>query len=168
MTGWADVVLTLGVGVIGVGGAIAAALVQSRLARQNREAAEREARIERGASALAPIATLLTNLVPERLAVNASEDLLQDLQNYRVRWETALRDPMATFALAHPSPGVRDLATRLDVHVEWVLVRGVSLVRDVLQGRDWSEMEALVRSHYEDAQRIIQELHSALHGPAAP
>jgi hypothetical protein len=139
VTDWADVVLTLGVGalggLLGAAGAIGAVVVQSRFARHDRQVAERSERVKNGAAALAPITTLLANLEPDRITVSASESLLQELRDHRARWEASIREPLAAFALAHPSRDVGDLATKLDVHVEWVLIRGVSLAEDARKPR---------------------------------
>jgi hypothetical protein len=161
---WLAVVLVLAGGVLGIAGTLGATVLQHWLSGRARDEAERGERIRTGAAALAPIRTLLTNLEPDRLAVNASPESLQELVDLRRRWDDTLRVPLAAFALSHPSPEVRDRATRLDVHVEWVLIRGVSLVRDVLAHRDFREMQELVWRHYRDAQRLIEELHGELHG----
>ena len=157
MAGWPHVVLTLGVALISVGAALGAVALQNWLAG-------RRALVEKGAAALAPVTTLLTNVEPDRLAVNAGEESLRELGELRARWEATVRVPLAAFALSHPERRVRDLATELDVHVEWVLIRGVSLARDVLSHRDFRPVQEMVWSHYRDAQRLIDELHEALHG----
>lgn len=53
-------------------------------------------------------------------------------------------------------------AVELDTHVEWVLIRGLSLIKDVLGHGDFREMQDLVWSPYRDAQRLIAELHDAI------
>jgi hypothetical protein len=163
---WATVAITLGAAAIAVAGTLAGTWIQLRHSRREREAAERREWVEKGSAALAPITTLLTNLEPDRLTVSASEQMLRDVADLRARWEATARIPLAAFALSHPSPGVRELATKLDVHVEWVLIRGASLVGDVLQSRDWREVQAMVWSHYRDAQRLVEELHAAIHADA--
>jgi hypothetical protein len=164
VTDWPTVVLALGVGLLGVFGTLGAVILQHRFARSDSKAAERREQIAIGAAALGPITTLLTNLDPDRLAINASEESLREIGALRLRWVQERRNPLATFALSHPSPKVRELGTRLDVDVEWVLARGPSLVREVLARRDFQPMHDLVSKYHRDARQVIDELTALLHG----
>lgn len=168
MTDWPTVVLALGVGLLGVFGTLGAVILQHRFARSDSKAAERREQIAIGAAALGPITTLLTNLDPDRLAINASELSLPELNALRLRWENELRNPLAAFALSHPSPEVRELGTRLDVDLEWVLARGASLVSAVLASRDFQPMHDLVSKYHSDARQVIDELTALLHGGSGP
>ena len=115
-----------------------------------------------GAEALAPITTLLTSLEPDRVTVSASNEYLAKVASLHERWETEVRGPLAAFALSHPSRGVQEMAVELDTHVEWVLVRGASLIREVLEHRNHQEMRKLVWDHYRQAQGLIADLHAAI------
>jgi hypothetical protein len=91
----------------------------------------------RGAEALAPITTLLTNLAPDRMTFSVTEGYLEDVVAMYGRWQEHMRDPLIAFGLAHPSPDVHAKTVELDTHVEWVLIRGAALIRDVLADSDY-------------------------------
>jgi hypothetical protein len=88
------------------------------------------------------------------VTVSASNEYLAKVASLHERWETEVRGPLAAFALSHPSRGVQEMAVELDTHVEWVLVRGASLIREVLEHRNHQEMRKLVWDHYRQAQGL--------------
>jgi hypothetical protein len=135
---------------------------ERRARKSEREAQDHADYVRRGAETLAPITTLLTSLEPDRITVNASVQYLEKIAALRKRWEEQIRDLLAAFALSHPSGGVQQMAVELDTHVDWVLTRGVSLVRDVLSDRDHEQMRELVWDHYRWAQALIADLHAGI------
>jgi hypothetical protein len=154
-------------GLIGAGGLAFAAWNASRdrrFRRDERDADERRNLVRQGADALAPFHTLLTKLEPDRLAVNVGPRVASHaLAELRAEWE-AMRNPLAVFALSHPSSRVHELATKLDVYAERVIVFGGHVVNDLLSNRDFQQMHQRLWADYREAQRILADLHDAIHG----
>ena len=62
--------------------------------------------------------------------------------------------PLIALGLSHPSRKVYEATVELDTHVGWVLVRSISLLRDVHARRDHQTARELVWAHYFDAKRF--------------
>jgi hypothetical protein len=155
---WENVLITA----IAVGGTLAASWIQLRYSRRARENDRREARIREGAAALAPFATLLTHLNPERLLANVRPESLSQLEEAYAEYER-FRNPLQAFALAQTSRPIREAAWSLDLAVEWVLQSSAVPVKMRLANRDHSEAEAAAMTRYADARRAANELHELMH-----
>jgi hypothetical protein len=101
MPAWATVTITLGASVIAVLGALAAAGIQLRHARREREEAEHARWREKGAEVVAPLQSLVQQAEPLRLGVDL-EKWQERWLSYWERWD-ALHAQLTVFAASHPS-----------------------------------------------------------------
>src|SRR4051794_12457144 len=119
MAGWSDVGVVAVSGAIGVGGTVAATWLQRRYARDDRQTAERAARIERVGRVLGRIQTLLIDLHPIRASNRVLREVLSDRHD---RW-LPLRDELAIVTVMEPSAPLRDQMNRLEVVIELLYLR---------------------------------------------
>jgi hypothetical protein len=84
-------------------------------------------------------------------------------QKLTMQWE-ALRRPLASLAIRHPSKEVRSLTDALIVEVHWVLHWDSWALADFARGADWQEAYKQGRVHHEKARSTLTVLREALHG----
>lgn len=156
MPAWATVVLTLGASVIGGLIALAATRLQYQYARQERREAEAAALRARGAAILGPISTLVCDAEPMRVGINASPQMLEQLQLARDRWKD-LRDELAAYAAEHDAPGVGVAAQRLTVAVSNTLTTSFWVVKDLVEhaGDRRKTLDAAKNDH-ERARELLE------------
>lgn len=166
MSAWATVVLTLGASAIAVLGALAATRLQHHYARQERREAQAAALRQQGAAIVGPIATLLADAEPTRLAINASPQMLEMLGTLRDRWQT-LRDELAAYASGHPMPGLAVTAQRLTVAVSNALTSGAWVVSDLVEGAgDRQRTRDAAKSDHARALELLDLLRAGIRGEA--
>jgi hypothetical protein len=163
MAAWSDVGLAVVAGAIGVGGTLAATRAQMRDSRSQRRAAEQAARVNRVASVLGPIQTLLIDLMPPRALSNFSE-VAHVSESRRERW-LPLRDQLEVVLVMEPDADIRDSMRRLEVSIENTYTRlglalnpNAAMVRE--DGRTFYD-DAV--DHHTEAARIAEEIAADLH-----
>src|SRR3954463_3900751 len=123
MPAWATVTLTLGVAALGIAGTLAATMLQLRHTKRERERDAMAARRARAAAVLGRVRTLLADMEPARIGINAHpKETPALLDASRNRWQS-LRDELSIFAAADEDPAVVDAAAKLDVAVSNTLSR---------------------------------------------
>jgi hypothetical protein len=157
-TNWVPAV-TAGIGALAaLGGQLVAGLFQ----RRNQERTERTQRRERAAEVLAEARAFLTDVTPDRLGFNASEDrspqVLRELGERRER----IRVPLLTLAGSHPSREVRDLARRLEVEMANTLHMAGWFISDLLRNRDVQSAREDANRHHTDALGLLDQLVEAI------
>lgn len=165
MPAWATVVLTLGASAIAVLGTLAATRLQHHYARQERRDAEATALRKRGAAILGPISTLVADADPMRAGLNASPEMVERLSAAWDRWR-GLRDELATYASAHPAPGVGVAAQRLTVAVSNALTSASWVVKDLVEREGWDRRKTLdaAQNDHARARELLELVRSGVRG----
>jgi hypothetical protein len=151
-------------GLVGIGGlALTARNAERERAnrREEREADTHRELVRRGAEVIGPLLTVLSTIEPDRIAINAGPSSYKQIDDARYRFGE-LRDPLAAFALSHPSPKVLDLAGQFDVAVDNAIIQTGWLLRDVLEHAGAREQRDVAREKHDEARRIAGQLHKAI------
>jgi hypothetical protein len=155
-------VITSGViGAAGIGLAAWNAQQERATRREDREADAHAELVRRGAEVIGPLLTLLSAIEPDRIAVDGGSFSQKQIDDAQYRFGE-LRDPLAAFALSHPSPRVLDLAGQFDIAVGNAISQTGSLLRDVLGHRDVKKQLEAAREKHDDARQLARELHAAI------
>ena len=164
MAAWSDVGLALVVGANGVGGTLLATRAQMRDSRNQRRAAEQAARVDRVASVLGPIQTLLIDLMPPRALMSSFSEVAHVAENRRERW-LPLRDQLEVVLVMESDASVRDSMRRLEVSIERTYTRlGLAVNPDAGMARDDGRTfydDAV--EHHTEAARIAEGIAADLH-----
>jgi hypothetical protein len=154
-TDWSAILAAV---IAALGGGAVGAWLQGR--RQDR--AERTQRRDRAAEVLAEARAFLTDVTPDRLGINTSQErspqVLQELGERRER----IRVPLLTLAHSHPSATVRDLASRLEVEMANTLTMAGWFVSDLLRNRDVDSARDTANQHHAEALRLLDQLVEAI------
>jgi hypothetical protein len=154
-------------GLVGIGGLALTARNAGRERASRRDERDADAQrelVRRGAEAVAPFLTVLSTIEPDRIAFNARPESHEEIDQARRRFQE-LRDPLAAFALSHPSPTVLELAGRFDIAVDNAIIQTGWLLRDVLEHRDLEEQRGVALRKHDEARRLAGKLHEAIIEP---
>jgi hypothetical protein len=140
---------------------LAAGFLGGWLQGRNQERADRRQQRERAAAVLAEVRALLTDANPERLGINANEEIFtQMFTDLNDRFQQ-IRIPLLTVGIGHPSEEVRGLAVALETALSNSLVSANRFVRFLLGMRSTEFQETATRD-YEEARRLVGQLGEAI------
>jgi hypothetical protein len=144
-----------------LGGQAIAGLLQ----RRNQERAEATQRRQQAAEVVAGVRVFLTDLNPEGLGLNASEDRSPETFKKLGEQRERIRTPLLTLASGHPSTKVRDLARDLEVELADTLQMSEWFVANLLRTRDTEPARSEAIAHRKRALALLDELLDAIHNP---
>jgi hypothetical protein len=164
MPAWATVTIAA----LGVAGTLAGTLggywLQAKLARREREDAERVRWRERGAATLARVRSLLGEADPLRWGLSSSDE------EFRTRWHeiwprwSDIREQLDVLAAAHPSDEIGPTVEEIIDTVPKAILSGASL-RSLTTGADgFDEILESAKSQHEDALALVERLRIGLRG----
>jgi hypothetical protein len=153
---WATVSLVLGGSVIAAVAALLAGQLQLRHARREREAAERNERLRKGAAVVAPLLSLLNDADPQRLTATPGTQTLTLMNELLERWN-ALRDPITVFAASDPSRRIGEATDKLVLAVANALTATHWLIHDLPESWSKESLET-ARADNAEAVKLTREL----------
>jgi hypothetical protein len=157
---WATVALSA----ITAATALLAVWLQNRYAERSRKQEAREQRIREAAHITGAVLDLLSDGHPDRLAVNVRrEEPFADYNPLHERWNE-LRPAVLRFALAHPSPAMRQLGESLIAAVWQTLSRSALLLGDLARDRgDIIKGREEASEHHAEAVGLARRMMDTAH-----
>jgi hypothetical protein len=143
-------------GIFGLLGGLVVSIYQTRARRQETSLSMAQQHRREFIAVTSALRNTLSDLVPSRLALNASETTLQSLRERHQVWLTR-RDEIAVAGEMHPDDGLRHAAARLVVHVNNTFTSGMWLVRDLVQHTGDSQMSLAAARHDHAAAMALLE-----------